>query len=93
MKKVTINRESLTFYVPIEGQEQNVEISYAMTEDGNIVRRQYDRSSKAETAELFEADLVTIAQFAPWNWAPKLGRKIANVVFTGTRLAMGLAGL
>ena len=80
MKKIRINREDLTFHVPPEAAGQTVEIAYAMTDDGDVVRRWRDTSDRSETAEMF---LSPDDEFSPWNGSPRLGRKIADVILVG----------
>ena len=80
MKTITMDRENLTFHVAPEDMGQIVEIAYAITDAGDVVRRRCDASDLSETAELF---LTPEDAFAPWNGAPRLGRKIADVVLVG----------
>ena len=80
MKTVTVDKNDLRFYVAPEDQGQIVEIAYAMTDDGDVVRRRRDASDRSETAEMF---LAPDDVFDPWNGAPRLGRKIADVILVG----------
>lgn len=66
------------FVTPPRYQGRIVDISYALSDDGEIIERTFDGSDRSETLVAYE-DGEPESDFDPWNGVPKLGELIGPV--------------